>query len=561
MPFQARRYASCTTSRASSSLRRQAHREGVGVDVGPAHQLVERRPVTPAGPGDQLLQPVGLPFVVAMCTHTTQSDARGLPVGTHSAALTARPRRRARDARLRAMRFGIFYEHQVPRPWDDGDEHRVFAGGARAVRARRPARHRLRLGGRAPLPRGVQPLERARGVPRRACRSARSGSASGTASCRCRPPFNHPARVAERIATLDLVSGGRVEFGTGESSVGGRARRLPHRPRRQARHVGGGAARRAPLPHRGAVHRPRRPPRDRCRRATSCPSRVQRPHPPVWVACSRRETIHLAAQNGIGALVVLVLRPRGGAGTGSTTTTRRSTREGVPIGDAVNANIACVTPFMCHPRRGARPSRAASKAPTSSATRSRTTTSSAGTARARTDLWAEYQAAPRREPATTRRPSRPPPRHSDRLGPRSCWTASSGLRGAVGTPAQVREYLRRYEEYGVDQVILASQAGTQSPRARHGEPRALRPRGAARVRRSARAAAEREGRAARAGDRRGDGAQAGLRPSAAADPDYEIPAIPRAERRSLRVRCSSTSWLDQFEPGSRAGDDIRKRLA
>jgi alkanesulfonate monooxygenase SsuD/methylene tetrahydromethanopterin reductase-like flavin-dependent oxidoreductase (luciferase family) len=28
--------------------------------------------------------------------------------------------------------------------------------------------------------------------------------------------FNHPIRVAERIATLDLVSNGRVEFGTGE---------------------------------------------------------------------------------------------------------------------------------------------------------------------------------------------------------------------------------------------------------------------------------------------------------------------------------------------------------
>jgi alkanesulfonate monooxygenase SsuD/methylene tetrahydromethanopterin reductase-like flavin-dependent oxidoreductase (luciferase family) len=29
---------------------------------------------------------------------------------------------------------------------------------------------------------------------------------------------NHPARIAERIATLDLVSDGRVEFGTGEAS-------------------------------------------------------------------------------------------------------------------------------------------------------------------------------------------------------------------------------------------------------------------------------------------------------------------------------------------------------
>jgi len=33
------------------------------------------------------------------------------------------------------------------------------------------------------------------------------------------PGYNHPARVAERIATLDLVSRGRVEFGTGESSA------------------------------------------------------------------------------------------------------------------------------------------------------------------------------------------------------------------------------------------------------------------------------------------------------------------------------------------------------
>src|ERR1700738_2823182 len=32
------------------------------------------------------------------------------------------------------------------------------------------------------------------------------------------PPYNHPARIAERIAALDLVSNGRAEFGTGESS-------------------------------------------------------------------------------------------------------------------------------------------------------------------------------------------------------------------------------------------------------------------------------------------------------------------------------------------------------
>src|SRR5512141_1266324 len=32
------------------------------------------------------------------------------------------------------------------------------------------------------------------------------------------PRFNHPARTAERVAMLDLVSNGRVDFGSGESS-------------------------------------------------------------------------------------------------------------------------------------------------------------------------------------------------------------------------------------------------------------------------------------------------------------------------------------------------------
>ncbi len=33
------------------------------------------------------------------------------------------------------------------------------------------------------------------------------------------PGYNHPARVAEQTATLELVSNGRVDCGTGESSA------------------------------------------------------------------------------------------------------------------------------------------------------------------------------------------------------------------------------------------------------------------------------------------------------------------------------------------------------
>ena len=41
------------------------------------------------------------------------------------------------------------------------------------------------------------------------------------------PRFNHPARTAERIAMLDLVSGGRVDFGSGESSSSDKSSERP----------------------------------------------------------------------------------------------------------------------------------------------------------------------------------------------------------------------------------------------------------------------------------------------------------------------------------------------
>src|SRR5262249_60646000 len=42
---------------------------------------------------------------------------------------------------------------------------------------------------------------------------------------------------------------------------------------------------------------------------TVLPKPVQKPHPPLWVACSNRETIHLAAQLGIGALTFAFIDP------------------------------------------------------------------------------------------------------------------------------------------------------------------------------------------------------------------------------------------------------------
>ena len=73
---------------------------------------------------------------------------------------------------------------------------------------------------------------------------------------------------------------------------------------------------------------------------------MQKPHPPLWVACSRRETIHLAAQHGIGALAFAFVDPEEAKHWVDDYYSTLE-NEGVPIGDAVNANVACVTTFMC----------------------------------------------------------------------------------------------------------------------------------------------------------------------------------------------------------------------
>ena len=76
-----------------------------------------------------------------------------------------------------------------------------------------------------------------------------------------------------------------------------------------------------------------------------------------------------------------------------------------------------------------------------------------------TDVWAEYEQRRARAGLRPRGGRSSRPRNEDRLGAKIVDDGFGGLRGAIGTPDQMREYLRRYEECGVDQVIFCSQAG------------------------------------------------------------------------------------------------------
>jgi alkanesulfonate monooxygenase SsuD/methylene tetrahydromethanopterin reductase-like flavin-dependent oxidoreductase (luciferase family) len=115
------------------------------------------------------------------------------------------------------MKFGIFYEHQLPRPWTDGSELRLFQDALDQVELAD------RLG-----------IDHAWEVEHHFLEEYSHSSAPevflAAASQRTKrirlghgivlmpPGYNPPARVAERIATLDLVSNGRVDWGTGESA-------------------------------------------------------------------------------------------------------------------------------------------------------------------------------------------------------------------------------------------------------------------------------------------------------------------------------------------------------
>ena len=77
------------------------------------------------------------------------------------------------------------------------------------------------------------------------------------------------------------------------------------------------------------------------------PKPVQKPHPPLWVACSNRETIKLAARLGIGALTFAFVDPAE-AKQWVDDYYRIFKEECVPIGHAVNPNICMVSSFGVH---------------------------------------------------------------------------------------------------------------------------------------------------------------------------------------------------------------------
>jgi alkanesulfonate monooxygenase SsuD/methylene tetrahydromethanopterin reductase-like flavin-dependent oxidoreductase (luciferase family) len=159
------------------------------------------------------------------------------------------------------------------------------------------------------------------------------------------PGINHPARTAERVASLDCVSNGRVELGTGESSSVAELdgfRVDPGTKREQwleSFEVLIGCL--ADTPFTGFDGKYiSMPPRN------VIPKPVQKPHPPTWVACTRRSTIDLAARSGIGALSFSSLGPDEFREVADEYYAKLTDGTMVPRARVVNANIAALMSNM-----------------------------------------------------------------------------------------------------------------------------------------------------------------------------------------------------------------------
>jgi alkanesulfonate monooxygenase SsuD/methylene tetrahydromethanopterin reductase-like flavin-dependent oxidoreductase (luciferase family) len=172
------------------------------------------------------------------------------------------------------------------------------------------------------------------------------------------------------------------------------------------------------------------------------------------VACSRHETILLAAEKGMGALSFSFIDPEDAAGWVDDYR-RRMTEQCVPVGHTVNPNIACVTPMMVHADEDEALARGLEGG------------NFFGYSLAhfyvfgdhvpgRTDVWQEFQ---ERRDKQGYSPAAAVAAHRETLGAKIANGDVTGLRGAIGTPDQLREFLRRYEEAGVDQVIFLMQVG------------------------------------------------------------------------------------------------------
>lgn len=246
------------------------------------------------------------------------------------------------------MRFALFYEIPVPRPWGPDDEHRAYKDVLeQAVAAERfgwdavwtVEHHFLSEFSHCSNPEVLYGAI--------AARTSRIRLGYGV---RLMPkPYNHPVRTAESVAVLDLISDGRVDFGTGRSSTRAELEGFGIDPaetramwQEAIEHVVACwtneevelAGRYWQLP-RWRVH----------------PKPLQKPHPPIWGATSSEEGHRQVGALGLGLCSFAVGVPPEEV-KAKVDIYRDAVRScTAPLGAYVHDNAATFTMALCAPDR------------------------------------------------------------------------------------------------------------------------------------------------------------------------------------------------------------------
>lgn len=330
------------------------------------------------------------------------------------------------------MKFGIFYEHQIPRPWTQESEYRLFQDSLDQIAladelgfdyAWEVEHHFLEEYSHSAAP------EVFLGAASQRTKNIRLGFGI------IQLTTNQPHRVAEKVATLDLLSGGRVEFGMGEGA--GPAELHPFNIRVRDKRERWEEAVQAIVPmftkdswefHGEYYDFPAR---------NVIPKPYQKPHPPLWVACSNIQTIGKAGEWGMGALGFTFISPEAARAWVHRYYNNLLHNSNRLADYPANPNIAMVSGFMC----AETDEEAFEKASGwtffifALSHYGRKGIDAPGTG----NLWREFQDW----------------RHSDK--------AKEAQRNAlIGSPETIRRKLRQFQDSHVDQVILLNQAGKTS---------------------------------------------------------------------------------------------------
>ncbi len=330
------------------------------------------------------------------------------------------------------MKFGIFYEMQLPRPWADGSEYELFQNALAQIEtadklgydyAWEVEHHFLEEYSHSAAP------EVFLGAASQRTKDIRLGYGI------IQLTTNQPHRVAEKVATLDLVSGGRVEFGMGEGA--GPAELHPFGIRVRDKRDRWVEAVKATIPMFTETNWSFEGDYYNFPARNVVPKPVQKPHPPLWVACSNIQTIAQAGAWGMGALGFTFISPEAAKAW-----VHRYYNSLLKYPDRLcdypaNPNIAMVSGFMCAETDEEAREKAAGWTffifALSYYGRHGVDAPGEG------DLWAAYQDW----------------RHSEK--------AQQAVDNAlVGSPETIRRKLRAFQDAHVDQVILLNQAGKTS---------------------------------------------------------------------------------------------------